>query len=131
MGHRSKIIKEWVDVKVTAPLQSVKDSVEVDRHVKKIIGIAISSDYDDRLYFRGTQKITIAEKEIYPEGYESKMLMQGLNVPVNERIISLGEEIDPGNRKVELEYVDSEHPSAAFTPYRVRLYIYSRIEEEC
>jgi hypothetical protein len=130
MSHRSKIIKEWVDVNVTAAGETFRESFEVDKHVKKIIGIAISSDFDDKLYFRGTQKITVSEKEIYPEGYESKMLLQGLNVPVNQRIILLGEELDPGNRKVELEVTDVEHPSMGFSAYRVRLYVYSKIDEE-
>lgn len=131
MSHRLKIIKEWVDVNVTASGQTFKESFEVDKHVSKIIGIAFTSNNDGMPYFRGTQKISINEKEIYPEGYESKLLMQGFNVPVNERIIKFnGEEIDPGNRKVDFEYTDNDHPLFPFSgPYRVRLYIYSRIDD--
>lgn len=131
MSHRLKIIKEWVDVNVTAAGQTFKENFEVDKHVSKVIGIAFTTNNDTMTYFRGTQKISINEKEIYPEGYESKLLMQGFNVPVNERIIKFnGEEIDPGNRRVELEYTDNEHPSIPFSgPYRVRLYVYSRIDD--
>ena len=129
MSHRIKIIKEWVDVQVTKANQTFKGNFEVDKHVSKIIGIAISSNYDEHLYFRGSVKITVTEKEIYPEGYEAKMLLQGWSVPVNDRIIKLGEELDPGNRKVELEYKDNDHSSATFQPYSVRLYVYSRIAE--
>jgi hypothetical protein len=129
MGHRSKIIKEWVEVKVLNSGDKVEESFEVDKHASKIIGILLTTDYDDVMYFRGSQKISINEKEIYPEGYESKALMQGINVAVNDRIIKLGEELDPGNRKVSLEYQDTEHPTAGFTPYRVRLYVFSRIDD--
>lgn len=129
MSHRSKIIKEWLDVKVTAANATFKDTFEVDKHASKIIGISITSDYNDKMYHRGSQRIVINEKEIYPEDYESKELMQGLNVPVNERMIKLGEEIEPGNRKVELDYKDTNHPYASFIPYRVRLYVFSRIDE--
>ncbi|WP_276977835.1 hypothetical protein [Flavobacterium filum] len=129
MAHRSKIIKEWVDVKITTAGSKEKGFFEVDKHAARIIGIAISSNFDEQLYHRGTQRISINEKEIYPEGYESKMLMQGLNIKVNDRIIELGEEVQIGNRKVEIEYTDTNHPLAAFSPYRVRLYVYSLIND--
>lgn len=130
MSHRSKIIKEWVEVEITAANQRVKEKIEVDAQACAIIGLALTSNLDELLYYRGSQRVVINEKEIYPEGYESKMLMQGINVPVNERIIGLGEEIAPGNRVVELDYTDSFHTAADFTPYRVRLYVYSRIDEQ-
>jgi hypothetical protein len=44
-------------------------------------------------------------------------------------MITLGEELETGNRKVELDYKDTEHPYAPFAPYRVRLYVFSRIDE--
>lgn len=129
MSHRIKIIKEWVDVLITAPNQSVKENFEVDKHAAKIIGIAFTTNNDTMPYYRGSQKISINDKEVYPEGYESKLLMQGINVPVNERIISLGEELEPGNRKVEIEYRDENHPAVAFSIYKIRLYVYSRIDD--
>jgi hypothetical protein len=129
MSHRLKIIKEWVDINVTDVDKTYKESFEVDKHVSKIIGIAFTCNNDTMAYYKGSQRISINEKEIYPEGYESKMLMQGFNVPVNERIINLGEELDPGNRKVEIEYKDEAHPLLVFQPYKVRLYVYSRIDD--
>ena len=129
MSHRSKIIKEWVDVHVKSANATFKETFEVDKHASHIIGVAITSNYDDRLYFRGSQRIAINEKEIYPEDYESKMLMQGLNVAVNDRIIKIGEEMEPGNRKVELDYKDTDHDNSSFIPYRVRLYVYSKIQD--
>jgi hypothetical protein len=129
MSHRLKVIKEWVDILVTAPNQKFKESFEVDKHVTKIIGLALSTNIDAMPYYRGTQRIAINEKEIYPEGYESKLLQHGFNVPVNERIVSFGEELDPGNRKVEIDFTDSDHPFMPFQPYRIRLYVYSKIDE--
>lgn len=130
MSHRSKIIKEWVDVQVTSPNELFKQKFEVDKHARAIIGIAITSNLDEMLYYRGSQRIVINEKEIYPEGYESKMLMQGINVSVNDRIIGLGEEIEPGNRVVEIAYKDQDHPAVVFAPYKVRLYVYSRLDNQ-
>jgi len=127
---RSKIIKEWVDVQVTAANQPFKANFEVDKHAAVIIGIAITSTLDEMIYYRGSQRITMNDMEIYPEDYETKMLMQGLNVPVDQRIIKLGEEIAPGNRKVEIEYKDTDHPLVPFQAYKVRLYVFSRIDNE-
>lgn len=129
MPHRSKIIKEWVEVKITSANSSVKETLTVDKHAVRILGISLSSDFDDRLYYRGSQKISINGMEIYPEGYESKLLMQGLNVPVNDRIIQLGENVEVGNRQIELDYKDSDHINAPFIPYRVRLYVYSLLAD--
>lgn len=130
MSHRSKIIKESVEVFVKAANQNYKEQFEVDKHAGKILGISIISDFDELLYYRGSQRIKINEIEIYPEGYESKLLMQGLNVPVNERIIKLGEDILPGNRKVEIDYKDTNHSAAPFAPYKVKLYVYSEVVGE-
>ena len=127
MSHRSKIIKEAVEVIVSTANQTFKESFEVDKHAGKILGILLISDYDELLYYRGTQRIKINEMEIFPEGYESKLLMQGLNVSVNERMVKLGEDILPGNRKVEIDYTDTNHASAPFTPYKVKLYVYSEV----
>lgn len=125
MAHRSKIIKEWIDIKISAANTVFKDTLTLDKNAIEILGIAITSDFDDRLYYRGSQKIAINGMEIYPEGYESKLLMQGLNVSVNERIINLGEKIEIGNRRVEIDYKDTDHVNSLFTAYRVRLYVYS------
>ena len=130
MSHRLKIIKEWVDIQVTAPNQIFKESFDVDKHVVKIIGIGFSTNNDGMPYYRGSQRVAINEKEIFPEGYESKLLQTGFNVPLKDRITDFnGEEIEPGNRKVEFDYKDEDHPFMPFTPYRVRLYVYSKIEE--
>ncbi len=126
---RSKIIKEWVDVFVTSNNQIFKANFEVDKHAALITGFAITSNADNMMYYRGSQRIVTNDMELYPEDYESKMLMQGLNVSVNDRIIKIEENILPGNRQIQIEYKDTDHPSANFTPYRVRLYVYSKLSD--
>jgi len=130
MSHRSKIIKEWVDVQVTDANQTFKEKFEVDKHAAAIIGITITSTNNNLAYNRGSQRIVINDMELYPEGYESKELMQNTSVSANQRIINIDGEITPGNRIVEIGYKDQDHPDFAFQPYKVRLYIYSRIDKE-
>lgn len=128
MQHRSKIIKEWVDVVVTDANQSYKQKFEVDKHAEAIIGISITTSNNNLVYNRGSQRIVINDLELYPEDYESKELMQSVSVEVNKRIINIDGEIAPGNRIVEINYKDTDHPDFSFQPYRVRLYVYSRID---
>jgi hypothetical protein len=122
---QNKIIKERFTVNVTAAGETFKASFEVDKNADKIIGIAISSDRDDILYYRGTQAIKINDEEFFPETYESKLLMSGINVSPNERYFRLGR-INPGNRKVEIIYSDSGNDDMiTFMAHRVYLYVYS------
>lgn len=122
---QNKIIKERFTINVTAAAETVKQSFEVDKNADKIIGIAVSSDRDDIIYYRGTQAIKINDEEFFPENYESKHLMSGINVSPNERYFRLGR-INPGNRKVEIIYTDSGVDDLiGFTAHRVYLYVYS------
>ena len=74
------------------------------------------------------KKIEINKQEIFPELYESKLLMSGINVSPNERYYILGG-LAPGNGKVSMEYKDNNHVSTAFAAYRVSLYLECEIDE--
>lgn len=125
MAKQNKIIKERFAVDVTTEGETFKGSFEVDKNADKIIGLAISSDRDDIVYYRGTQVIKINDEEFFPEGYESKHLMSGMSVPPNERYFRLGR-INPGNRKVDIAYTDSGKADMVdFSAHRVYLYVYS------
>lgn len=127
--RQNKIIKERIDITVDAANGTFKNGIDLDKNADKIIGISLISNKDDLLYYRGTQKIIINEEEFFPEGFESKLLMSGLNVPPNERMYKLGS-IDPGNRKVEIIFTDVENAYAAFDTYRVTLHVYSTMKED-
>ena len=127
---QNKIIKERFTVDVPTAATTFKKAFEVDKNVDKIIGIAISSDRDDIMFFRGSQVIKINDEEFFPEGFESKLLMCGINVPPNERYFRLGR-INPGNLKVEIIYTDSGlDDMVSFAAHKVFLYVFStRIAE--
>lgn len=126
----NKIIKQLFTLSVTASGQTVKEAFEVDKNADKIFGIEMSSSRDDLMYFRGSQIVKINDEEFFPEGYESKKLSHGINVPANQRFFRLGM-IDPGNRKVELIYTDTDNPLVApFAAYTVTLYVYSTLIKE-
>lgn len=117
-----KRIKKRYDIDVTAANELHTKTFELDKTVEKIHGILFASDRDDLMYYRGSGKIEINSEEIFPEGYETKLLMSGLNVSPNDRYYNLGG-VPPGNFKVKVEYRDMPDTRLLFTPYRVSIYL--------
>lgn len=117
-----KRIKKRYDIDVATANELHTKTFELDKTVEKIHGILFASDRDDLMYYRGSGKIEINSEEIFPEGYETKLLMSGLNVSPNDRFYNLGG-VPPGNFKVKVEYRDMPDTRLLFTPYRVSLYL--------
>lgn len=127
---QNKVLKELFTIQIGSSGETVKGSFEVDKNSHRITGIEISSSRDDLLYYRGSQIVKINDEEFFPEGFESKKLMCGLNIPPHMRFYRLGS-IDPGNRKVELIFTDTDNPTVApFEPYTVILYVYSSLADD-
>ena len=118
----SKRIKKRYDIEVTTANTLHSKTFELDKTVEKVHGILFASDRDDLMYYRGSNKVEINSDEIFPEGYESKLLMSGLNVSPNERFYNLGG-VPPGNFKVKVEYKDTPDARLQFVPYRVSIYL--------
>ncbi len=118
----NKRIKKRYDVDIPTASALHSKTFELDKTVEKIHGILFASDRDDLMYYRGSAKVEINSEEIFPEGYESKLLMSGLNVSPNDRYYNLGG-IPPGNFKVKVEYKDTADTRLAFVPHRVSIYL--------
>jgi len=123
-----KRIKKRFDVAVPGSGSVVSQTFDLDKNIVLIHGLLLTSSRDDLMYYRGSQKIEINRDEIFPDGYESKLLMSGVNVSPDDRYYSLGGK-EPGNFKVKIDYTDTDTPVIAFTPYRVSLYLNCEIEE--
>lgn len=115
------IAKKRFDIEITAANQSLSRTFDLDKNITAIKGVLITSDRDDLLYYRGSQRIEISKEEFFPEGYESKLLMSGINVPPRQRYYDLGN-VNPGNRSIRVDYKDIAHPLAPFVAYRVSYY---------
>jgi hypothetical protein len=128
MSFKRHIIKERFDISVTASDETFKGEFELDKNANFLVGILITSDRDELLFYRGSQKIQLNDIELFPEGFESKLLMSGLNCEPDRRMITLGE-LPTGNGKLDIVYKDRDHVSAVFTPYRVTIYAFSVVEK--
>ena len=110
------------DIQIKAEGQVSKVKFELDKTVKRIKGIKLTSDREDLLFYRGTQRIVINGKERFEENYESKNFQSSLNVDVNKRYKNM-RDLEPGNGIIEVDYTDAPHPLTSFSVYRVSLYV--------
>ena len=117
-----KRIKKRYDIDVSSANSIHTKTFELDKTVTAIHGMLFASDRDDLMYYRGSAKVEINSDEIFPEGYETKLLMSGLNVSPNDRYYNLGGVL-PGNFKVKVEYKDMADARLQYVAYRVSLYL--------
>lgn len=128
MSYKHNIIKERFDLLITRQNATTKGEFELDRNAEFLYGVAVSSDNDELVYHRGSQKIQLNDQELFPDQFESKMLMSGLSVPPNQRMARVGM-VRKGNGRIDVWFTDEDHPAAQFTPYRVSFYFFSKVSE--
>lgn len=115
-------VKKHFDLNITLAGSSISQTFELDKDITHINGLLLTCNRDDLLYYRGSQRIEVNKQELFPDGYESKLLICGINVSPNLRYHDTGN-MPTGNRLVKVEYKDSEDSRAPFEPYRVRVYL--------
>jgi len=117
-----KRVKKRFDIDVAGENAIQSKTFELDKNVEKVHGLLFTSDRDDLMYYRGSAKVELNSEEIFPESYETKLLMSGLNVSPNDRYYNLGG-ILPGNFKIKIDYKDTPDARLAFTPYHISIYL--------
>jgi hypothetical protein len=115
-------VRKRFDLQVTVANGAVSQTFELEKTIVAIKGLLVGSNMDDMLYFRGSQRIEINREEIFPTGYESKLLMSGINCPPNKRHYDLNN-MSPGNGQIKVEFQDTDDGRTVFAPYRVSLYV--------
>jgi hypothetical protein len=117
-----QVIKKRYDLQITEAGTVKREQFELDKNVSKVNAILLTSDKEEQLYNRGSQKIEINGQEIFPEKYESKLLMSGLAVSPNDKYYKLPQ-VAIGNRIMKVEYTDSNDSRSSFSTYRVSVYL--------
>ena len=118
-----KFVKKRYSFIVDTPSTSYSKKFDLVKNIKLVRGILISSDKPDLLFFRGSQKITVNGDELFPEDYESKLLMSGISVPPDQKYADLGDGVIAGNGEVKISYKDSENSTTSFSSYEVNMYL--------
>lgn len=122
------IVKKRFDISITEADKTFSKTFELDKTIAFVKGILFTSDKDDLLYYRGSQKVEINKQEIFPENYESKLLMTGINVAPNQRYYDAGD-LPVGNGSVKVEYKDTSDGRTGFEPYRISIYLKCELGE--
>jgi hypothetical protein len=99
--------------------QPVNKKFDLDKNVKGVHGMALSSDRPNLLFYRGSQRIELSGDELFPEDFESKMFMSGMAVAPDDKYKSLGNGVVAGNGELKIQYKDANNPNAPFAPYKV------------
>lgn len=103
---------------VDAEGQPVSKKFDLDKNVKVVLGMMMSSDNLKLLFYRGSQRMELSGEELYPEEFESKMFMSGWGVAPDNKYKSLGNVI-AGNGELKIQFRDTPNASAPFAPYKV------------
>jgi len=125
MSYKHELIKERFDLEITEENGQKKGEFQIDRNAATIFGISLTSNFEELLYYRGSQKIQINDQELFPENFESKLLMSSLSVPPNQRVVKVGN-ITAGNGKLEIWFKDTENDKGTFEAYTVSIYVFSK-----
>ena len=114
MEKKTREIRKTYSFKVDESGKSFSSSNwEVPRKTVRVKGLQLSSDFPNKLYYRGSQKIEIGGDEIFPDGFESKILLSSIGVAPKDRFFDLGDVL-PGDLSVKVRYEDQEHERAPF-----------------
>jgi hypothetical protein len=123
MRQIKRFVKKRFVFMVDAGNTAYPKKFDLDKNIKLVHGILLSSDKPNLLFYRGSQKIEVNGEEIFPEDYEARLLMSGISVSPDQKYADLGEGVLSGNGEVKISYKDTDNPSAFFEPYEVRIYL--------
>ncbi len=113
----SKIIYKRFTIAVGVANSSYNKKFDLDKNTRSVAAMQITSDKPEQIYNRGSQRIEISGDELYPEDYETKLLMSGISVAPDARFVELGE-VQPGNGEIKILFKDFDGP-VAFSAYTV------------
>lgn len=116
-----KLIDKTFTIEITGEGVSYNKKFVLDKNIILVRGVLVSSDQPKLLFFRGSQRIEVNGDELFPEDYESKILMAGLSVPPDEKFRTLGDGVIAGNGEIKVLYKDTMHNEAAFSIYKVNI----------
>jgi hypothetical protein len=115
----ARLVDKVYSFTVESQNASVNKKFDLDKNVKLVRGIILSSDKPNLLFYRGSQRVEISGDEIFPEDFESKLLMSGIAVPPDQKYRSLGNGVIAGNGEVKIQFKDTPNPNASFASYKV------------
>jgi len=123
----SEIKYQILKIKVNRQNDNIKFALDTDKKYKRITGIfaSLPEDKNYRALFETTLELRVADVEIFPEGFEIKMLNCGQQVSPNNRFFDQIEQEARGNQ-ITGRYIDGGNGSNY--PYVAKIYL--KLEEK-
>lgn len=123
MSQKRGIKYQRISLLVSAAGAEVStQNVDTDKSYKRVRGIQMTST-DATAIDGGTfKKFEIDNKEVYPEGFETKLITCGVDVAPNDRFDRDIDERAEGT-KVNITYKDGSVAGTVY-PYNVSIYLY-------
>lgn len=127
-SRKNKIMKltryQLIKVKVETPGQVVRFSAATDKLYSKVEGIYVSLPKDES-HYSSTIELRIAENEVFPEGFETKLLATNQSVSPNERfmIFDNDELVEAGGSIIEGRFSDGGFSDGIVFPYTLNIYL--------
>lgn len=111
---------------------SYNQKFALDKDVHHVRGVLVTADHPDLLFYRGSQKIEISGEEILPEDFESRLLYSGINVPPDNRFLTLveGKGVPAGNGEIKVLYKDVNNSNTTFAAYNVTIIFVCEIQTQ-
>lgn len=109
-----------IKIPVTAAGESVKFSADTDKLFNMITGLSASLP-DEKAIPGCTLEMKIADKEIFPEEWELKMITCNQSVTPNDRFFASVQEEAHGNR-IDGRFTDGKVPGITY-PYLAKIYL--------
>lgn len=119
MEMEKRLVDKIFSFQVEGAGATLNKKFDLDKNVKLVHGILLSTDKPEQLFYRGSQRLEISGDEIFPEDFESKLLMSGLSVAPDDKYRTLGNGVVVGNGEVKIQYKDNPNPSTVFSTYKV------------
>ncbi len=95
---------------------------ELPSEAKKVTGIRLDSPDETLLATRGSCRIELSNRELFPEEFPARFLQFGREVPASERMHELDEVLTAFNLKIRFQ--DQPAPSSpALVPYSVTIIV--------
>lgn len=101
--------------------ETVTTTEQLDKSIKNVTSILLTSNYEDLLYTRGTLRLEVNKEEVFPDNTDSKRFTTSFNVPSNQKPYKFSTPLRSGNGIVKVTYVDVPDGRTVFAPYWVKV----------
>lgn len=122
---------QMIKIKVEAAGDNMKFSADTDKLYDRIDGLFVSLPKDDS-HFGSTLELRIADQEIFPEGFETKLLACNQSTSPNERffMFDTDERIEAKGSHIEGRFIDGGFASGISFPYHAVIYLKLKNDKE-